>query len=196
MSGAIRAIYRALGRLRVYALESDGLIDRELAAYDAAFTALEQALAETASLAAVQTATGEALARYERLVGLTPRLSLDEETRRALVLYRLGSAPFDFDGEGMRNSIRATGMEAEISEDLPGEAISVRCVRVVDQSLDLDDLKDSVRTVLPAHLAVDFDLGHLTWDLFENPDHTWDALDALDMSWVDFDLNGHDLITI
>lgn len=196
MSESLQAIYQMLGRLHIYALESNSLIDHELAAYDAAFSALEQTLDEAARQTAIQTADGDALANFEHLVGLTPRLTLDLATRRSLVLYRLGSAPFDFHQLGMTNSIRATGMEAEIHEDFLGETMTVRCIRVIDQSLDLDALQNSVRTVLPAHLVCAFDLGHLTWAMFETPDLSWDDLETYSMSWIDFDLNGHNILPI
>lgn len=193
MSSAIDGVYRALAPLRLYALREDSLIDRELAAYDAAFAVAEELLAEIERQAFVQTADGSALTLHEKTVGLAPREALEIETRRELVLYRLGAAPFDFDREGMVNSIRATGMEAELIEDPLGESITVRCLRIIDPSLDLDSLSARVRAVLPAHLDASFDIGDLTWDLFEAREITWDAWNAENMTWSDFDLNGHNL---
>lgn len=193
MSAAVQAIYRALRPLRLYRLEQDSGVDRELAAYEAAFAAAEEALAELERQAFVQTAGGRGLALYEGLVGLTPRDALGDEARRDLVRYRLGAAPFDFTLAGMRNSIRAAGMEAVLTEDVAGEKLTVRCTRVVDQSLELDELIASVRKVLPAHLEVEFDIGDLTWERFEAAGVTWNAWDAANMTWGDFDLNGHNL---
>lgn len=194
MTRTLQQIYKTLSALRIYRLQEGSLIDCELAAYDAAFAVLENKLEQALAQAAVQTATGDALARYEQLVGLTPRYSLDNETRRSLVLYRLGSAPFDFNREGMLNSIRAVGMEAELIEDFTGESLTVRYGKVVDQTLDLDNIKANIRTVLPAHLEAKFDLGHLTWDMFDAAGHTWDELDAIGFTWTEFDLNGQELL--
>lgn len=190
MSRALEGIYRALAPLRLYRLEENSLIDRELAAYEAAFAPVEKRMEEAGRQGAVQTASGEALARHERLVGLTPRLTLEEKTRRELVLYRMGAAPFDFSREGMLSSIRAAGMEAEIREDPAGEEIAVRCLGVIDATLDLDSLKAGVRTVLPAHLPAEFDFGELTWEMLEETGITWDDWDGADMTWTEFDLNG------
>lgn len=194
MTNTLQRMYKTLAALRVYRLQDGSLIDSELAAYDAAFAVVEEALTQAAEQAAVQTATGEALARYEQLVGLTPRYSLDDETRRSLVLYRLGSAPFDFHREGMINSIRAVGMEAELVEHFAEESLTVRYGKVVDQTLDLDNIKANIRTVLPAHLDADFDMGHLTWAMFDAAGLTWDELDAIGFTWTEFDLNGQELL--
>lgn len=193
MSRTMKRIYQRLQALHLYRLQTNSMVDRELAAYEAAFVKLEEKMATLRRQTAIQSATGDALARYERLVGLSPRLGMDEASRRELVLYRLGSAPFDFNREGMRSSIRAAGMEAELLEDLENEMLTVHCRRIVDQSLDLDSLKASVRTVLPAHLVAEFDMGDLTWDRFEAAAVTWDGWDRVDMTWTDFDLNGHNL---
>lgn len=194
MSAALEGLYAELAPLRIYKLRTGSLIDQELAVYGAAFAMVEQRLEEIRRASGVQTADGEALALHEALVGLTPRDGLDIETRRSLVLYRLGAAPLDFTCEGIRNAIRAAGMEAKLTEDPGGEALVVHCVRVLDASLDLDGMKRAVRAVLPAHLEVEFDMGELTWDMFDGGGIDWDRWDAADMTWGDFDLNGHSLL--
>lgn len=194
MSAALENLYSDLAGLQLYSLHRDSLVDKELAVYGAAFAVVEDALARAAQDAFVQTAGGAALARYEELVGLTPREGLDEAARRQLVLYRLGAAAFDFHYDGMVNSIRATGMEAEIGENPQQESITVRLLRVVDPSLDLDGMKESVRAVLPAHLEAEFEMGELTWDLFDGGEIDWRRWDGTGMTWADFDLNGHALL--
>lgn len=190
MSAALDGLFRALEPLRLYSLRTGSLVDRELAAYDAAFSTLEELSAEVLKQAFVQTADGDALARYESLVGLPPRDKLDDETRRALVLYRLGSAPLDFHREGMINSIRAAGMEPELDEHPESESLTVRCVTIVDSSLEQDGLTARVRTVLPAHLESEIDYGGLTWDRFDGKEINWDDWDAADFTWTIFDLEG------
>lgn len=189
--GSLEGLYEALEPLRLYALHRDGLVDRELSAYGAGFSILEDAIRETWSQAFVQTAAGPQLDRHEKMVGLLPRGELDDETRRALVLYRMGYAPFDFNREGMLSSIRACGMEAEIAEDPENETVTVRCVDIIDKSLDLDRLKNVVRTVLPVHLEADFDTGELTWNMLEAAGADWTAWDAKNFTWNEFDLDGH-----
>lgn len=193
MSRCLTRMVEALRPLGLYRLENGSLVDRELAAYEAAFAVAEELLAEIRRQAFVQTAEGEALSRHEKLVGLAPRPELDDETRRTLVLYRLGVAPLDFTLEGMRGSIRAAGMEAELDEDFSGEALTVRCAEMIDPSLDLDRLKAGVQTVLPAHLLTEFDIGNLTWDMLEATGVEWDGWDREDMTWNEFDINGHKL---
>lgn len=191
MSRAVEGLYAALEPLRLYALRRDSGIDRELAGYGAGFGPLEDLLEETLREAFVQTAAGTGLERHEAMVGLLPRQGLDDPTRRELVLYRLGLAPFDFSRAGMLSSIRACGMEAEITEYPGEERIVIRCVDIIDKSLDLDRLKNTVRAVLPAHLEADFDLGELTWNMLESAGVSWAGWDAKNFTWTEFDLNGH-----
>ena len=174
--------------LRLYALRRNSLVDRELAAYEAAFDALRSFLVDTVSAAFVQTAAGDALAMHEKLVGLQPRPGLSDEVRRSLVIYRRGIAPFDFSLAGMVNSIRAAGMEAEIICDPAGEKLTIRSLNLIDDFLDLDSVKQSLYTMLPAHLEAAFDIGFMSWDMFEQADVTWDAWDAKDFTWEQFDL--------
>lgn len=191
MSRAGRGIRRILAPLGIYRLGTGSMVDREIQVYDEAFASLEARMDEVFAQAFVQSAQGEALARFERLVGQTPRLSLADSTRRELVLYRMGVAPYDFHRAGILRSIRGAGMEADLVEDPAQEALTVRCEKILDSSLDLDGLKDGVWALLPAHLAIAFDLGELTWDLFQAARVSWETWDALDFTWVDFDLKGH-----
>lgn len=190
---ALQQLYEALAPLRLYALHSGSLVDAELTAYGAGFALVQQQMAATLHRAFVQTATGGALAQHEKLVGLPPRAGMDDPSRRALVLYRLGVAPFDFSREGMLNSIRATGMEAELLEQPQQESLVIQCKGLLDRALELDSLKARVRTVLPAHLLCEFDIGELTWDLFESAGADWNAWDAKNMTWVEFDIRGHEI---
>lgn len=194
MGETLRAIYDTLAPLRLYALEQNSLLDKELESYDAAFSPLEDMLSDIRAQAFVHTSTGGSLARHEKLVGLVERPGLDLATRRSLVLYRLGVAPLDYTLAGLTASLRAAGMVASITENTAGESLSVRCEELIDTTMDLDRLLSSVTAMLPAHLEAKFDIGEMTWDLFDSYDINWDLFDATRMTWTEFDLNGHHIL--
>lgn len=184
-------LYAQLEPLKLYALRQDSLIDCELAAYGVALELVENLLEDIAAQAFVQTATGAGLALHEKLVGLHGRTGVSTSARRELVLYRLGLAPFDFNLSGMLNSLRAGGMEAEIIENVAGESLKIVCIRMIDDFLDMDSVRASLATMLPAHLEAEFDVGVCTWEMLDASGITWDAWDTPDFTWEEFDLQGH-----
>lgn len=193
MGAALDGIYTLLEPLRLYRLRQGSLVDAELAAYAAGLELIEGRLEELRAQAFVQTAEGSGLARHESLVGLGVRTGMSDADRRSLILYRLSTSPFDFDRRGMENSVRAAGLEADIIENFPEESLTVVTRWLIDAFADLDAVKARVNTMLPAHLGVEYDIGELTWDLFDLADPAWDGWDGMDFTWNEFDLDGHKL---
>lgn len=184
-------LYDALTPLRLYALGSDSLIDRELTVYGEALSQVERQLQEIVAQIFVQTATDRDLARHEKLVGLVGREEAPLQTRRDLVLYRLGVADQDYTVGGITGSIRTAGMVAQLDEDAARERVTVRCSQLLDQTVNLDWLKENLVAMLPAHLEMELDIGLMTWDMFDAGPVTWDKWDATGMTWTEFDVNGH-----
>lgn len=194
MTNAVKHIYRQLDGLGIYALDGSSLVDCELLAYDAAFAVLEELLEEIRLQAMIQTSTGEGLRAHERLVGLGQREGLSDDIRRDLILYRLSVAPFDFTAEGMVRSMRAAGLDGQLTEHSPEERITVRSNAFIDRFEDLDSLKARLSEMLPAHLDWEFDTGYLTWDMFDSREVVWDRWDGLDFTWDMFDVDGHNIL--
>jgi len=188
-------LYTLLEPLGLYRLRRDSLVDAELQAYLVALGWLEQMLEELRAQAFVQTAYGEGLLRHEKLVGLQERPGLDTDSRRRLVAYRLSTSPYDFDLKGMGSSVMAAGMEASITENFPDESLTIVSKRLLDDFADLDAVKASVETMLPAHLKAEYDIGVMTWNMFDKAGPTWDEWDGEDFTWSHFDLDGHNIFT-
>jgi len=187
------SVYRRLEPLKLYALHKNSLIDCEIMVYEQVFSRIRQTLLEILAQAFVQTSAGESLLMHEKLMGLYERPALDLDTRRSLVIYRRSIAPFDFNLSGMISSIRAAGLEAEIEEDYAGEKLIVTAKELIDDFFDLDAVKSSLYAMLPAHLEAEFDIGYMTWDMFDGYRTTWDQWDLLDFTWEEFDI-GADLL--
>lgn len=188
-------LYSLLEPLGLYRLRQNTLIDAELAAYNAGLSLFEAALENLRLQAFVQTATGESLAFYEKLVGLQERPGVELSTRRQLILYRLSTSPYDFTLKGMARSLQAAGLEATIIENFPDESLTIISRQLIDQFTDVDAVKASADTMLPAHLKAEYDIGTMTWDMFDTADPAWDEWDSLDFTWNEFDLDGHNIFT-
>ena len=64
-------------------------------------------------------------------------------------------------------------------------------IGTVDRVLhDRPYVKEEVRRMLPAHLEADFEIGTLTWDIFDAADLTWTGFEAKDATWNQLDLDG------
>lgn len=187
------ALYSLLAPLRLYKLEGNSLVDCEIMAYEAAFSILEELMEEIRRQSFVQTAHDQGLVMHEKLVGLQERGGVSLQSRRELVLYRLSTSPFDFTPTGMVSSVRAAGMDAEIIENYAEESLTIISKRLIDEFLDLDAVKASLDTMLPAHLKAEYDIGVMTWDMFDEWDGSWDAWDDKNFNWSTFDMDGHNI---
>lgn len=193
MTNAIKSIYTSLGNIGLYSLESGGLVDSELMAYDAAFAVIEDILSDIFSGVFVQTAKGKALEAHEKLVGLGQRDGVSIENRRELVKYRRSLDASDFTVSGMLRSMKAAGIDAELKENFTQESITVTSNKLIDVFEGMDEITARLSEMLPAHLEWGFDTGYLTWDAFDSANSDWNAWDKHDFTWDSFDIDGHNI---
>lgn len=73
-------------------------------------------------------------------------------------------------------------MDAEIVENYGEESLTVISKRLIDEFTDLDAVKASLDTMLPAHLKAEYDIGVMTWDMFDALDPDWDLWDSEDFT--------------
>lgn len=112
---------------------------------------------------------------------------------REMAAVKLSIGEGDFTPEGIRRSLLAAGLEAELEEDFSQRLIRVTDARIIGGYQTLDEVKAQVRRMLPAHLEVEFDIGVLTWEMFEAIGLDFAAWDSRDFTWEWFDLNGEKL---
>jgi hypothetical protein len=163
-----------LAALRLYNLGMGGLVYAEL-------------MDSISRDAFVQSAEGEALHRFEELVGLPVRTDVDADSRRELIFYRMSVAPYDFTAARMLHSARAAGIEAEIFEDPGNERLRVNSIALIDPTLTIDLAHERLLALLPAHLEWELHFGFTSSDDFDALDFRWNQLDALDVPWQDAD---------
>lgn len=185
------AMRRELKPLGLYNLNAGSLISCELEAYGAGLDLLWDRMNRVLKSALILTADTQALEKYERLMAVSVKTKLSLETRRDLLLYRLSVAPYDFNLAGMLGSLRAAGIQAEIDQYPQEERLTVQTKSYLDHFVDLDDLKEKVYAMLPAHLEADLSISGMTWDLFDEVDRSWDSLEGLNRNWNEAELYGH-----
>ena len=166
-----------LDPLRLYDLSEGSHIFRELQAYAAGLELFRQRLERCRDDLFLATCSLERLARWEELLDLP--------------VARSGEG--DFTPEGIRRSLLAAGLEAALQEEFSRRLIRVTDARIIGGYQTLDEVKQQVRRMLPAHLEVEFDIGILTWEMFEGFGLDFAAWDRRDFTWEWFDLNGDKL---
>ncbi len=185
----MRQLMRSTG---LYSLASDGLMEAELLSYAAVFDELEQKMKAIAQEAIPITASGEGLLAYEQLLG-QDRRDQPTQKRRDMIIYALSTQPRDFDMAGMVRALRSLGIETQITEDKPGESLTVKVTGFSGSVHDYDKLRQDARAILPAHLETIFEMSSFTWNEFDAKDLTWNDFEANADTWDEFEINGSDL---
>jgi len=57
---------------------------------------------------------------------------------------------------------------------------------------NLDDTKEALREIIPAHLGINFEFNYLVWDELDEAEITWDELDAKELTWDEFETEDPD----
>ena len=181
-----------LDPLRLYDLSEGSHIFRELQAYAAGLELFRQRLERCRDDLFLATCSLERLARWEELLDL-PVARSGEASRREMAAVKLSLGEGDFTPEGIRRSLLAAGLEAALQEEFSRRLIRVTDALIIGGYQTLDEVKQQVRRMLPAHLEVEFDIGILTWEMFEGFGLDFAAWDRRDFTWEWFDLNGDKL---
>lgn len=195
-SAAVQSMYSILSGLRIYALGQGGLVDAELAAYDAVFSEVEQALRSLEQSAFVATASSQQLTQHEALVGLRSAGQRPLDIRRKMITRRLSVLPCWQNMIQYLMDAESTGVYIEIDEQYASEVVQVKIFDYVDPYVDIERVTNRLDQFLPAHLHWDFDYGVFTWDMMEYQIDSWDLWDKKDFIWNDFDLYGQDIFGV
>ena len=133
-----------LDPLRLYDLSPESFVSRELMAYAAGLALFRQRLEQCRDDLFLATCSLERLARWEELLDL-PVARTDEASRREMAAVKLSIGEGDFTPEGIRRSLLAAGLEAELEEDFSQRLIRVTDARIIGGYQTLDEVKAQVR---------------------------------------------------
>ena len=176
--------YRDMTATGLYDLDGDTLVRVEMDCYMAAILLVADLLDEAARDLTVPTCTPERLARWEGILGLSPRPRATLDQRRRTVGALLALGPRHGAAGEAANCLAAAGItSAAVEERYLDQRLAVT-VRSFDPSFDsVYDCMDRARTLLPAHLEVLFEFGGPDWTRWEEQNSTWAAHDGLDLTW-------------
>jgi uncharacterized protein YmfQ (DUF2313 family) len=152
----------------------------------AEFDAIRAAMGETVEQWFVDTATW-GLARWEAELGISPLPGASLQQRRELILARRRGF-----GTATLAQIKAVassfaGGEIDLAEDYEAYTLYVIFVGLGGVPLNVQDLMDAVRAIVPANLAIAYLYRYSIWERLDAADLTWDELDALDLTWDQLD---------
>ena len=72
-------------------------------------------------------------------------------------------------------------------EGPPAYTVVIRFVDQYGMPSAMDALKRALRAIIPAHLAIEYEVLYLYWDVLDAQTLTWDQLDALGLAWDMFE---------
>ena len=153
---------KLLAPLRLYDLDGDSLVSRELKSYAAGLDLFRERVAAVWRDLYPDLCSAEELARWERRLDL-PVERAEEEDRRAMAMQRLSICDGDFTREGIERSLASAGLLGQIAEDFSQRRVLITDGVINGGYASLDEVKRQALAMLPAHLEADFAIGVLTW---------------------------------
>ncbi|ADQ06521.1 hypothetical protein Calhy_0784 [Caldicellulosiruptor hydrothermalis 108] len=78
--------------------------------------------------------------------------------------------------------------EVEVTENVAPYTFEVKFVGTRGIPPNLDDLKNIINEIKPAHLAVTYTFTYLIWDELDSKNLTWDQFDALGLTWDELEV--------
>ena len=135
----------------------------------------------------VNTADTLTMERWENEFNLPIANNYDLSYRRSKVLSRLR-------GSGTVNAALIKNVAesfengtVDVIEDSANYSFTIKFVSTLGIPPNLDDLKDTIEELKPAHLSVTYEFTYMSWDNYENYNKTLDTWDALNLTFDEFE---------
>lgn len=158
--------------------EKSRVVDELLQVEGVELDKLRQALNETLDQFFVRTSTW-GLDTWEQELGLSPAPDQPEGERRDRVVSRIrgtGTATIRIVKEVAESYDHGA---IDVVEDFAAYAVTIQFVDTTGVPPNLTDLQAAVRAVVPAHLALEYQLNYLIWDELNTKAWTWDQLEGI-----------------
>ena len=185
---SLKSMKDALRPLGLYNLGEDSFISRELSCYAQFLDEVGEAMDSLLTEGFLQTAGEEGIARMEALAGARQPEETALEKRREMLLYRFAHRPDDFNREGMLRGLAALGLTAQITENFGAEQLILSDDTAFSDPAQYLRIRREALDLLPAHLEVLFNLGTLTWTVFQGKDFTWNQWNSQNLNWMEFEI--------
>lgn len=123
------------------------------------------------------------LARWEEICGIAVNETKPVEQRRSVIKSKLRGAG-TVTLEVIKNVVDSfeNGLVA-IEENFANYEVIITFIGKRGIPPNLQDVKDAVREIVPAHLNILYQFTYLRWNELDAADLTWDELESMNMSW-------------
>ena len=78
--------------------------------------------------------------------------------------------------------------QINVIEDFQRYNIILRFVDTAGVPPNIDDLKAAVRTVVPAHIEINYEYNYMLWMDLDELNWTWEHLDSLNLTWDELEV--------
>lgn len=138
----------------------------------------------------VETATEWGLALWEQMLGIESYAGKPLDQRRSRIISKLrgmGTVTINL----IKNVAESyDGGTVEVTEQPELYQITITFVDTRGVPPNIEDLKEAIEEIIPAHLGVVYQYRYLIWDELDALNLTWDELDALNLTWDEFETGG------
>lgn len=133
----------------------------------------------------VETATDWGLDLWEQMLGLTSYAGKPLDQRRSRIISKLrgmGTVTVHLIKNVAESYVYGT---VEVTEHPELYSFTIKFVDPIGIPPNLDDLKEAIEEIKPAHLAVEYQFTYTVWGELTNWGKTWGELNTLGLTWGD-----------
>ena len=179
---ALEQMKQMLLPLRLYILSPESRVYAELCAYAQGLEAAQQRLAQLMAAAFIQTAPAARLAVWASILGLTAQ-SAGPLERRAAILARLSLGPPGFTRAETESLLEQAGFSGSLQEDCAAATLRLRFGGSTISFALCAPLVHAIEQSLPAQLKIWADIPAKSWDALDAADTAFHDWDALSLRW-------------
>lgn len=184
--GSLNYMKKKLEPLSLYNLDGDNLVMAELTTYANELDRVYDELYELERECFIKTAISYGLSLRERNY-TSPRVDVDINDRRNMLLYRLSITSNDFSKASIEKALNAAGIDGYIIEFPSERKIEVNVLDLFDNMVTDYESKVMAEKFMPAHLKYYFDFRPLQWQQIDAEDLTYYEFDQKNLTWEQLD---------
>ena len=183
---SFKSMKKKLDSLKLYNLDENSLVNKELSTYAEEFDKVYELLSELERECFIKTATDYGLSLRESHY-TSPRVDLSCDDRRKMLLYRLSITSNDFTKEDIEKALFAAGIDGYVIESPNSQKLEVNVLDLFDTMVTNYEAKSMAEKFMPAHLYYTFDFRPIQWSQIDQNDLTFSELDSQNLTWQDLD---------
>jgi acetolactate synthase small subunit len=135
----------------------------------------------------VQTATW-GLDYFEEELGIDTDISKSYEERREKILAKKRGSGTSTKAMIKNTAEAFSGGEVDVIENFEDYSFIVKFVGIKGIPKNIEDFKEMIDEIKPAHLAYILEYTYMTWEEFDRYNYTWEEWDAKNLTWEEFEV--------